>query len=68
MLAQFGILWTIFASPAAAMLRDLFLYVYGRFDDPPRPACFVPIDPFPAPEAPAVEAPRAQSAEAPSIT
>jgi predicted PurR-regulated permease PerM len=41
-LSEFGIIWVILAPPVAAAARDLFLYVYGRFDDPPRPAGTLP--------------------------
>ncbi len=33
---------TILAGPIVALARDLFRYVYGRFDDPPRPAGELP--------------------------
>jgi len=44
-LSEFGIIWVILAPPVAAATRDLFLYAYGRFDDPPRPAGLLPSDP-----------------------
>jgi predicted PurR-regulated permease PerM len=47
MLGQFGLIWVILAGPIAAVVRDLFLYVYGRFDDPPRPAGVLPGEPLP---------------------
>jgi hypothetical protein len=47
MLGQFGLIWVILAGPIAAVVRDLFLYCYGRFDDPPRPAGALPGDPLP---------------------
>jgi predicted PurR-regulated permease PerM len=52
-LGRNGILWIILAGPAAALARDLFLYVYGRFEDPPRPAGLLPGEPLPLPETPA---------------
>jgi predicted PurR-regulated permease PerM len=47
MLGQFGLIWVILAGPIAAVVRDLCLYCYGRFDDPPRPAGALPRDPLP---------------------
>jgi predicted PurR-regulated permease PerM len=44
-LGRNGILWIILAGPVAALARDLFLYVYGRFEDPPRPAGLLPGEP-----------------------
>jgi hypothetical protein len=41
-LSQFGLVWVLLAGPAAAVARDLFRYVYGRFGDPPRPAGLLP--------------------------
>lgn len=43
-LARFGLFWVILAGPVAAMSRDLFLYVFGRLQDPPRPAGVLPRD------------------------
>jgi predicted PurR-regulated permease PerM len=43
-LAQFGLFWVILAGPVAAMTRDLFLYAFGRLQDPPRPAGVLPRD------------------------
>jgi predicted PurR-regulated permease PerM len=59
-LSEFGIVWVILAPPVAAAARDLFLYVYGRFDDPPRPAGLLPNEPpaQPADAADAADAPR----------
>ncbi len=57
-LSQFGLIWIILAGPLAAMLRDLFLYIYGRFDDPPRPAGVLPGEPIPAAEPKAIAAPQ----------
>jgi predicted PurR-regulated permease PerM len=47
-LSEFGLIWVILAPPVAAATRDLFLYVYGRFDDPPRPAGLLPGKALPA--------------------
>jgi predicted PurR-regulated permease PerM len=41
-MSQFGFIWIVLAGPVAATARDLFLYIYGRFDDPPRPAGLLP--------------------------
>jgi predicted PurR-regulated permease PerM len=41
-LSEFGIFWVILAPPVAAAARDLFLYLYGRLGDPPRPAGVLP--------------------------
>jgi predicted PurR-regulated permease PerM len=46
-LGHFGVLWIIFSAPLAAMGRDLFVYVYGRFEEPPRPAGLLPGEPLP---------------------
>lgn len=46
-LSEFGFVWVILAPSIAAAVRDLFLYVYGRFDDPPRPAGQLPGAPVP---------------------
>jgi predicted PurR-regulated permease PerM len=46
-LGNFGVLWIIFSAPLAAMGRDLFVYVYGRFQEPPRPAGLLPGEPLP---------------------
>jgi predicted PurR-regulated permease PerM len=43
-LAQFGFIWIVVSAPLAAILRDIFLYVYGRVNDPPRPAGLLPGD------------------------
>jgi predicted PurR-regulated permease PerM len=48
-LAPLGFIWLILAAPLAALARDEFLYVYGRFGDPPRPAGLLPGEPWPAP-------------------
>ncbi|MFL5800758.1 MAG: AI-2E family transporter [Roseiflexaceae bacterium] len=52
-LSEFGLIWVILAPPVAAVARDLFVYAYGRFDEPPRPAGVLPGEPLPiAEEAP----------------
>lgn len=50
-LAQFGFIWIVVSAPLAAILRDIFLYVYGRVNDPPRPAGLLPGEELPAEEA-----------------
>jgi predicted PurR-regulated permease PerM len=52
-ISEFGFLWVLLAAPVAAIIRDLFLYAFGRFSDPPRPAGLLPGEPLPAPAAPA---------------
>jgi hypothetical protein len=47
-MGRYGIVWIILAAPVAALARDLFLYVYRRFGDPPRPAGMLPGEPVPA--------------------
>jgi predicted PurR-regulated permease PerM len=42
LLSQFGWLWVLLAAPLAIAARDVFRYVYGRLDDPPRPAGLLP--------------------------
>ncbi len=52
-LSEFGLIWVILAPPVAAVARDLFVYAYGRFNEPPRPAGVLPGEPLPiAEEAP----------------
>jgi predicted PurR-regulated permease PerM len=46
-LSVFGFWWVLLAAPVTAIVRDLFLYVYGRFSDPPRPAGLLPGEPLP---------------------
>jgi len=48
-LSQFGLIWLLLAAPTAAVVRDLYRYVYGRFGEPPRPAGLLPGEPLPAP-------------------
>jgi predicted PurR-regulated permease PerM len=49
-LSEFGLIWVILAPPVAAVARDLFVYAYGRFDEPPRPAGVLPGEPLPVVE------------------
>jgi predicted PurR-regulated permease PerM len=46
-LGRYGVLWVVLPGPLAAMGRDLFLYVYGRFQEPPRPAGLLRGEPLP---------------------
>jgi predicted PurR-regulated permease PerM len=46
-LSEFGLIWVILAPPVAAAARDLFVYTYGRFGEPPRPAGVLPGEPLP---------------------
>lgn len=46
-LSGLGFLWVFLAAPVTTVLRDLFLYVYGRFSEPPRPAGLLPGEPLP---------------------
>jgi len=48
-LSKFGFLWVLLAAPVTAVVRDLFLYVYGRFSSPPRPAGLLPGESLPRP-------------------
>lgn len=41
-LSEFGWIWVLAAAPIAAVGRDVFRYVYGRFSDPPLPAGVLP--------------------------
>jgi predicted PurR-regulated permease PerM len=41
-LSQLGILWVLVAAPVASIARDLFRYVFGRFNDSPSPAGLLP--------------------------
>jgi predicted PurR-regulated permease PerM len=47
-LSEFGILWILVAAPITAVFRDLFVYLYGRLSNPPRPAGLLPDEPAPA--------------------
>jgi hypothetical protein len=42
LLSQFGFFWVLVAAPLSIVLRDLFVYAYGRLSDPPRPAGVAP--------------------------
>lgn len=53
-ISEFGFLWVLLAAPIAAVIRDLFLYAYGRFSNPPRPAGLLPGEPLPPPATPVV--------------
>ncbi|MBK7177776.1 MAG: AI-2E family transporter [Chloroflexi bacterium] len=46
-LSEFGFLWVLLAGPITAVIRDLFLYGYGRLSSPPRPAGLLPGEPLP---------------------
>ncbi|GAB4425041.1 MAG: AI-2E family transporter [Anaerolineae bacterium] len=48
-ISEFGFLWVLLAAPITAVVRDLFLYAFGRFSNPPRPAGVLPGEPLPAP-------------------
>lgn len=43
-MSQFGFIWIVLAAPLAAIVRDIFLYGYGRLSNPPRPAGALPND------------------------
>jgi predicted PurR-regulated permease PerM len=62
-LSQLSIWWLILAAPMIAVFRDLFRYVYGRLEDPPRPAGQLPsglaVIPFSGGAAPPTPAPAA---------
>jgi predicted PurR-regulated permease PerM len=45
--SQFGLIYMVLAAPLAAVVRDLFLYAYGRLADPPARAGVLPGDPVP---------------------
>ncbi len=53
-ISEFGFLWVLLAAPVTAVVRDLFLYTYGRFSNPPRPAGLLPGEALPTPAATAV--------------
>lgn len=40
--SRFGLFWLFLAAPIAVIVRDLFVYTYGRFGDPARPAGLLP--------------------------
>jgi predicted PurR-regulated permease PerM len=46
-MSQFGFIWIVLTGPVAATARDLYLYIHGRFDEPPRPAGLLPDEPLP---------------------
>lgn len=47
LLSELGLIWVMVAAPIAAVVRDLFRYVYGRVSDPPEPAGVLPGVPEP---------------------
>ncbi len=47
LLSELGLIWVMLAAPLTAVVRDLFRYVYGRVNDPPRPAGVLPGEPIP---------------------
>jgi hypothetical protein len=51
-LRRYGVLWVVLSGPLAPLGRDLFLYVYGRFQEPPRPAGLLPGEPLPVEDRP----------------
>ena len=57
-ISEFGFWWVLLAAPLTAVVRDLFLYMFGRFRNPPRPAGLLPGEPLPAPPKPASSARR----------
>ena len=47
MLSQVGFVYALLSVPIVVLSRDIFRYVYGRLDDPRRPAGLLPDDPRP---------------------
>jgi predicted PurR-regulated permease PerM len=47
MLSQIGFVYALLSVPIIVLSRDIFRYVYGRLNDPPRPAGLLPDDPRP---------------------
>jgi predicted PurR-regulated permease PerM len=47
MLSQIGFVYAALSVPIIILSRDIFRYVYGRLNDPPRPAGLLPDDPRP---------------------
>ncbi len=47
MLSQVGFVYALLSVPIIVLSRDIFRYVYGRLNDPPRPAGLLPDDPRP---------------------
>lgn len=47
LLSELGLIWVMVAAPIAAVVRDLYRYVYGRVSDPPEPAGVLPGVPEP---------------------
>jgi len=60
--SQFGLVWLFFAAPLAVVIRDLYRYIYGRFDDPPKPAGVLPGESTPQSAPMQYVSPSAQSA------
>ncbi len=48
--SELGFLWVLLAAPLVGLLRDTFVYVNGRFANPPRPAGLLPHEPLPLPK------------------
>src|SRR5207248_8041563 len=51
-LGRYGLVWIVLSGPLTAIGRDLFVYVYGRFQEPPRPAGLLPGEPLPVQDMP----------------
>jgi predicted PurR-regulated permease PerM len=47
MLSQIGLVYALLSVPIIVLSRDIFRYVYGRLNDPPRRAGLLPDDPRP---------------------
>ena len=47
MLSQVGLVYALLSVPIIVLSRDIFRYVHGRLNDPPRPAGLLPDDPRP---------------------
>jgi predicted PurR-regulated permease PerM len=66
-ISRFGFGWVVIAAPLIVVARDLFRYVCGRLDSPPRPAGLMPEESWPVPSemaAAAMPMPRALSVHA----
>jgi len=50
--SELGFLWVLLAAPLVGLLRDTFVYINGRFAEPPRPAGLLPHEPLPPPPPP----------------
>ena len=62
-LAPFGLIWLIVAVPVVAIIRDIYLYIYGRLSKPPLPAGHMPRTPIIESNVPAARAEMAASDE-----